>query len=149
MSQPQNLIPRNAFYDQDERRRDSRVLSYGASWQQPPWTDSSHVIELMWFGVTHELVAYFITYDWSRLAPGALNRDAAIATGLELAVDSGSGVGRMLGDEDLATSEIDVEVLATLGSDLECHELLWGWRWWQHHADGLAHVRERIAKRAS
>jgi hypothetical protein len=149
MSEPQQLISRNDFYDQDERRRGSRVLSYGASWQQPPWTDSNHVIELMWLGATHELVAYYITYDWSRLAPGTQNRDVVIATGLQLAVDSGTGVGRMLGDLDLATSDVDVEMLATLNSDLECHELLWGWRWWQHHADGLAHVRERIANRSS
>jgi hypothetical protein len=149
MTEPQHLISRNDFYAQDERRRDSHVLSYGASWQQPPWTDSSHVIELMWLGTTHELVAYYITYDWSRLAPGTQNRDVVIATGLQLAVDSGTGVGRMLGDEDLATSEIDVELLATLDSALECHELLWGWHWWQHHADGLAHVRQRIADRAT
>jgi len=147
MTAPTGTIPREEFYQQDERRGHSHVLSFGSAWQQPPWTDSGHVIELMWFGATHELVAYFITYDWDRLAPGKLTRDVVLSEGLELGADSGYGVGRVLGDQDLATSEIDVEVLATLGSDLECHELLWGWRWWQHHEDGLAHVRKRIKSR--
>lgn len=149
MTAPNDVISRDDFYQQDERRRTSHVLSYGSGWKQPSWSDESHVIELMWFGATHELVAYYITYDWDRLAPGQLNRDDALATGLELGVDSGYGVGRILGDQDLATSEIDVELLATLGSDLECHELLWGWRWWQHHPDGLDHVRERIRARSA
>jgi hypothetical protein len=147
MTAPTGTIPREEFYRQDERRRHSHVLSYGSAWTQPPWTDSSHVIELMWFGATHEVVAYYISYDWDRLGPGKLNRDVALSEGLELAVDSGYGTGRVLHDQDLATSEIDVEVLATLDSDLQCHELLWGWHWWQHHDDGLEHVRDRIRTR--
>jgi hypothetical protein len=131
------------FNQQNEARIGSRVLSYGSGWKQPGWTDDSHVIELLWIAATHELVAFHITYDWNRLAPGAMSRDAAIGGDLDILIDSGFGIGRGLGDVDLATSEIDVELLATLRSDLACHELLWGWQWWQHHADGLEHVRAK------
>jgi len=141
---PPDTIPREEFYAQDERRRHSHVLSYGSAWKQPPWTDESHVLELMWFGATHEIVAYFITYDWSRLGPGRLARDAASAAVQEIAVESGAGIGRMLADTDLATSDIHVRVLGVVRSDLECHELLWDWRWMQHHRDGFEHVRQRI-----
>jgi hypothetical protein len=141
---PDGLQSQAEFYDQDETRRGSQVLSFGSSWQRAGWTDNDHKIELLWIGGSHELVAYYITYDWSRLAPGKLQRDALGAEALNIAVDSGIGIGRELGDVDLATSEIDVEVLAKLDSDLACHELLWGWRWWQHHEDGLDHVRARV-----
>jgi hypothetical protein len=40
-------------------------------------------------------------------------------------------------------------VLGTVHSDLECHELLWDWRWMQHHRDGFEHVVERITSHAS
>jgi hypothetical protein len=142
MTPPTDLLTQEQFYEQNEARR-GHVLSYGSSWQQPGWTDGNHVIELMWIGGSHELVAYYITYDWSRLAPGRLNRDSVVAEGADILFDSGAGVGRELGDVDLATSQIDVDVIATLDSDLACHELLWGWRWWQHHPDGLEHVRAR------
>jgi hypothetical protein len=144
---PDGLPTQAEFHQQNPIRDGSRVLSFGSSWQQPGWTDSSHVIELLWIGATHELVAYYITYDWSRLAPGKLGRDALAAEALNIVGDVGSGIGRELGDVDLATSEIDVDLLATLDSDLACHELLWGWRWWQHHPDGLEHVRQRIRDR--
>jgi hypothetical protein len=101
------------------------------------------VVELLWMGGSHELVAYYISYDWSRLAPGQLNRDVAVAAAGEILADSGAYIGRELHDIDLATSEVDVEVIAKLDSDIACHELLWGWRWWQHHPDGLDHVRAR------
>jgi hypothetical protein len=145
---PEGLPSQEEFNAENEARRGSRVLSYGNSWQQAGWTDDNHKIELLWIGATHELVAFYITYDWDRLSPGQTNRDTALAEGLDLAVDSGYGVGRALHDVDLATSEIDVEVLGSLESDLACHELLWGWHWWQHHADGLDHVRERIREHA-
>lgn len=137
-------VPVRTFYEQDERRRRSQVLSYGSSWQQPGVTDDTHVLELIWYAATHELVAYYITYDWSRLAPGQKQRDALRGSLDQTALDDGAGIGRMLGDEDLATSEADVLVLAGLSSGLECHEILWGWRWWQHHPDGFAHVLARL-----
>lgn len=144
MAPPEGLPTQAEFNSQNEARGNSRVLSYGSSWQQAGWTDDGHVIELIWLGATHELVAFYITYDWNRLAPGTLSRDAAVGGSLDIALDSGYGVGRVLDDVDLATSEIDVELLATLDSNLACHELLWGWHWWQHHADGLDHVRARV-----
>jgi hypothetical protein len=149
VTRPEGLVSQADFYAEDEARRASRVLSYGSSWQQPGWTDDSHKVELMWIGATHELVALYITYDWDRLDPRQLNQDAAAGETLDVFVDSGTYVGRTLGDVDLATSEVDVELLATLGSDLECHELLWGWHWWQHHADGLEHVRARVSAHTS
>jgi hypothetical protein len=143
MTPPEGSPSQEQFYEQDESRRGSHVLSYGSAWQQPGWTDSNHVVELLWIGGSHELVAYYISYDWSRLAPGTMSRDAAFAGSSDILFDSGVGVGRALHDVDLATSEIDVDVIAKLDSDLACHELLWGWRWWQHHPDGLEHVRTR------
>jgi hypothetical protein len=140
---PEGLPTLDEFNTQNEARRGSHVLSYGSAWRQAGWTDNSHVIELLWIGATHELVAFYITYDWDRLSPGKMTRDAALGGSLDIGLDSGFGIGRGLGDADLATSEIDVEVLATLDSDLACHELLWGWQWWQHHVDGLDHVRAR------
>ena len=143
-SPPPETIPSDVFYAQDERRRHSHVLSFGSAWRDPPWTDEAHVLEIMWLGATHEIVAFYITYDWSRLAPGQVTRDAALAAGLELGVDSGTGIGRMLADADLATSDVHVRLLGTVGSDLECHELLWDWRWVQHHPDGYSHIIEKI-----
>jgi hypothetical protein len=141
---PEGLPTLAQFNEANEARVGSTVLSYGSAWKQAGWTDESHVIELMWIGATHELTAFYITYDWARLAPATMSRDAALGGSLDIVLDSGAGVGRGLGDADLATSEIDVEVLAVLDSDLACHELLWGWHWWQHHEDGLEHVRARI-----
>jgi hypothetical protein len=138
---PKGLPTLDEFNEQNEARRRSHVLSYGSAWKQPGWTDASHVIELLWMGATHELVAFYITYNWDRLAPGQLTRDAAIGGSLDIGLDAGFGIGRGLGDADLATSEINVELIATLNSDIACHELLWGWHWWQHHEDGLEHVR--------
>jgi hypothetical protein len=143
MTLPHGLPSLAEFNQGNEARVGSRVLSYGSAWKQPGWTDDSHVIELLWIGATHELVAFHITYDWNRLAPGKLSRDAALGGDLDIIADSGVGIGRGLGDVDLATSDIRVEVLATLHSDVACHELLWGWQWWQHHADGLEHVRAK------
>jgi len=140
---PQGLPTLAEFNAQNPQRVGSRVLSYGSAWKQAGWTDDSHVIELIWLGATHELVAFYITYDWDRLAPGQRARDALLGEALNIGVDSGIGIGRELRDIDLSTSEIDVELIATLDSDLACHELLWGWHWWQHHADGLDHVRAR------
>jgi hypothetical protein len=140
---PEGLPTQAEFEEQNPARHGSRVLSYGSAWKQDGWTDDSHVIELMWIGATNELVAFYITYDWNRLAPGQLTRDAVAAEAFNIGLDSGFGIGRELSDVDLSTSEIDVEVLATLDSDLACHELLWGWHWWQHHEDGLEHVRAR------
>jgi hypothetical protein len=141
---PPDGLPTQAEFDaQNPARQGSRVLSYGSAWKQAGWTDDSHVIELMWIGATNELVAFYITYDWNRLGPGKLTRDAVAAQAWNIGLDSGVGIGRELSDVDLSTSEIDVELLARLGSDLACHELLWGWHWWQHHADGLEHVRAR------
>jgi hypothetical protein len=137
-------VPVEEFYEQDERRRKSHVLSYGSGWQQPGVTDANHVLELIWYAATRELVAYYITYDWNRLAPGKMSRDSTRAAAGETVLDSGAGIGRMLGDEDLATSEADVLVLAVLDSAMECHEALWGWRWWQHHPDGFTHVLQRL-----
>jgi hypothetical protein len=143
-SPPPDTIPSEEFYAQDERRRHSHVLSYGSAWRDGAWTDDNHVIEIMWLGATHEIVSFYITYDWSRLAPGQMTRDAALAAGLELGADAGIGVGRMLADADLATADVHVRLLGLVGSDLECHELLWDWRWVQHHSDGYAHIVERI-----
>lgn len=149
MTLPNGVVPQAEFRAQNIKREHSSVLSYGSAWQLDGWTDGSHVIELLWFGATHELVAYYITYDWAKLAPGKITRDTAAAEFESVAFDSGSGIGRELADADLATSEIDVEVLGTLSSDVACHELLWGWRWWQHHVDGLEHVRAQIRDKAS
>jgi hypothetical protein len=148
-SPPPDTVPRAQFEAEDERRQHSRVLSYGSGWIDPGWTDDEHKVELMWLGATHEVVAYYISYDWSRLGPGQLNRDAAVAGVEEIGADVGSGVGRMLGDMDLATSDIHVRVLGVLHTALQCHELLWDWRWMQHHSDGLAHVTARITEHAA
>lgn len=107
------------------------------------------VVELLWISATRELVALYITYDFARLHPGRLTQDSVLGSVAEFAVDAGQGVGRMLGDLDLATSDVQVEVLAELPGDLACHELLWDWRWRQHHRDGLMEVRRRIAQRSS
>jgi hypothetical protein len=144
---PQSLPTQAEFYEQNEARRGSHVLSYGSSWQQPGWTDDSHKIELMWIKATNELVAFYITYDWDRLSPGAVAIDTVAASAFDVFVDSGYGVGRTLADMDLATADVEVELIATLDSDRACHELLWGWHWWQHHADGLDHVRARARER--
>jgi hypothetical protein len=149
VTRPEGLPTLQEFNTQNDARRGSHVLSYGSAWRLPGWTDDSHVIELLWIGATHELVAFYITYDWDRLAPGQLSRDAAIGGSLDILIDSGAGVGRELRDVDLSTSEIVVELLGALESDLACHELLWGWHWWQHHADGLEHVRARIRDRVA
>jgi hypothetical protein len=149
MTLPTGTQTLEEFNVANERRRHSHVLSYGSAWQLAGWSDHDHVVELMWIGATHELTAFYITYDWSRLAPGKLSRDVALGELSEFAFDSGTGAGRALGDTDLATSRIDIEVLGTLSSDLACHELMWGWRWWQHHADGLEHVRAKARDQAS
>jgi hypothetical protein len=141
---PADSVSSEQFYADDERRRDSHVLSYGSGWTDGDWNDDSHVIELEWFGATHEIVAYYITYDWDRLAPGRINRDEVEGAALEILADSGQGVGRILGDMDTATSDVHMRVLGVVHSDLQCHELLWDWHWIQHHKDGLAHVAERI-----
>lgn len=107
------------------------------------------VVEVLWISATRELVALYITYDFARLHPGRLTQDSVLGSVAELAVDAGQGVGRMLGDLDLATSDVEVEVLAVLPSDLACHELLWDWRWRQHHRDGFADIRRRIGQRSA
>lgn len=147
---PSGAVPAEDFYDQDERRASSRVLNYGSGWQQAGWSDSSHVIQLYWIDATHELAAFYITYDWSRLSAQAMPQESATQVAAMTFEDlggSGDGVGQLLGELDLATSSVSVRVLATLGSGLECHELLWNWRWLQHHPDGLDTVLEKIAKR--
>jgi hypothetical protein len=141
---PPDTVSFADFRAADERRTHSHVLSFGSAWKVPGWTDDDHVVEIFWYGATHEIVANFITYDWGRLGPGRLNRDSVAAEGFELVADSGSGVGRVLGDYDLATSDIHVRVLGHVHSGLQCHELLWDWRWMQHHPDGFEHVSARI-----
>lgn len=149
MRSPDALPSQEEFYEQNEKRRDSHVLSYGSGWQRPGWTGHGRVVEVLWFGATHEVVAYYITYDWAKLPRGRLARDEARAEVDNLFIDSGVGIGRSLGDLDLATSSITVEVLGVVHSDIECHEVMWGWRWWQHHPDGLDHYRQRISEHAA
>jgi hypothetical protein len=148
---PAGTVPAEQFYEQDERRANSRVLSYGSGWQQPGWSDQSHVIQLYWVDASKELVAFYITYDWDRLSPANMVQESALQEAGETLEDlggSGDGVGKLLGDLDLATTDVEVRVLAKLGSSLECHELLWNWRWIQHHPDGLATVVARLSRRA-
>lgn len=136
------------FYEQDERRRGSHVLSYGTGWRDQAWTTlAGHVVELMWFGATHELTALYIAYDWDRLPHGQLARDSVLATAEADGLDAGNALGRALADADLAVSDTFIKVLTTLPSALECHRLLWDWRWLQHHPDGLAQVQRRIVER--
>jgi hypothetical protein len=146
---PTTLVPLATFYDQKPERKDSHVLNYGSGWRVADWTDGDHVVDVLWFGETHELVAFYMTYDWSKLAPGKLSRDALVAEGLDIAIDDGMGIGRVFGDMDLARTDVHVEILGTVKSDLACHELMWGWQWWHHHPDGLDHVRQRIDKAGS
>ena len=125
------------------------MLSYGNSWQLPGWTDDSHKIELLWIGATHELVAFYITYDWDRLQPRARStgtpRWPRVWTSRSTPASvSGARCATSTWPRRRSTSRCS----GTLESDLACHELLWGWHWWQHHADGLDHVRERIREHA-
>lgn len=143
---PAGSVEREEFYADDDRRH-SHVLSYGSAWQDPSWTgDEGHVIELMWFGKTNELVAYYLRYDWSRLPSGEMGRGVLETEALDVAsLESGAPIGRFLHDVDLATSDVWMLVLGVLPSALRCHELLWDWRWLQHHPDGLAEVKRRVA----
>jgi hypothetical protein len=100
------------------------------------------VIELYWLGATHELAAFFVHYDWSQVDPTELTMSAAeIVGGI---FGSGVEVGHVLRTLDEASVEIYVEVLARLDSDLQCHELMFGWQWLQHHPDGFVHIRQRL-----
>jgi hypothetical protein len=144
--QPAGTVTARAFYDADRRRAASRTLGYGSRWQRPGWTgDDSHVVELYWLGATHELVAFYVHYDWSQVDPSELT----VSASEELGEDFGSGVeiGHVLRVLDEASAQIYVEVLADVHSDLACHELMFGWQWLQHHPDGLAQLRARIAER--
>ncbi len=48
-----------------------------------------------------------------------------------------------------ASAAIYVAVLAQLDSDLECHEVMFGWQRLQHHPDVLSHIRRRLAARTT
>jgi hypothetical protein len=147
---PAGTIPAEQYYEQDERRASSRVLSYGSGWQQAGWSDQSHVIQLYWVDATKELVAFYITYDWGRLNADHVPEESVLQEAGETLEDlggSGDGVGKLLGELDLATTDVEVRVIAKLDSSLECHELLWNWRWVQHHPDGLSVVMDRIARK--
>lgn len=140
-------MSKDDFYAKNPKRAASHVLRYGGSWVEHGFTDSSHVIDVEWFSATNELVAFYVTFDWNQLAPGKLDRDELLGAGGDIALDSGAGIGRFLGDLDLAAVDAQVEILATLDSHRECEEIMWGWRWWQHHPDGLDYVRSRIKER--
>jgi len=140
---PVGTIPVHLFYAQDERRAASRTLNYGSRWTREGWTgDADHVVELYWLSATHELVAFYVAYDWSRVDPSELTLSASETIG----EDYGAGleVSHLLRVLDEASAEIYVEVLAHLGSDLECHKVMFGWQWLQHHPDGLDHIRHRL-----
>jgi hypothetical protein len=144
---PAGTIPAESFYAEDKRRATSPDLSYGSGWKRAGWSDSTHVVELYWLGVTHELAAFYVAYDWTSVDPSEMK----VSAGEVLGEETGSGVeiGQVLRVLDDAAAAIYVEVLAVLSSDLACHELMWGWQWLQHHPDGLAHIRDRIARHLS
>jgi hypothetical protein len=139
------ISPRD-FYSHDRRRATSPTLSYGSHWYREGWSDDpNHVIELYWLGGTHELTAFYVHYDWSRVDPHELTVSASEV--LDAEFGSGTEVGHVLRVLDETTDEVHVEVLAIVHSDLACHELMFGWQWLQHHRDGLTHIRRRIAER--
>ncbi len=143
---PAGSVPATQFYDQDPRRAAGRTLSYGSRWAQPGWTDQpDHVVELYWLGATHELVAFYVAYDWTEVDP----RELMLTTDEVLGEDYGAGLelGHLQRVLDEASTATYVEVLARLGSDLECHQVMVGWPWLQHHPDGLGHLRRRLAER--
>ena len=144
---PVGTVRAEEFYEADTRRATSRDLSYGSGWKVAGWSDQTHVVELYWLGATHELVAFYVAYDWSRVDPDDMKISAAEALGE--AGGSGLEIGHVLRVQDEAAAGTFVEVLANLSSDLECHEVMWGWHWLQHHPDGLTHIRSRIARRVS
>jgi|GEM_PF-3744467 len=147
---PAVAVPADTFYGADPRRGDSKVLSYGSGWRQPGWSDDTHVVQVYWLRATHELVVFYVAYNWDLLSEEAVAESApASFTGmLNSSFGSGEELGRVLGDLDTATTATWVEVLGRLRSDLECHEVMWNWLWLQHHPDGLAELRQRVAGRA-
>jgi hypothetical protein len=143
---PAGTMPAAEFYRADPRRSTSRTLSYGSRWVKDGWTwDPNHVVELYWLGATHELVAFYVRYDWTQVDPAELTTSASEVVGEDFG--SGLEVGHVLGVLADATDEIYVEVLAVLSSDLECHEVMFGWHWVQHHPDGFAQIRRRLRER--
>lgn len=144
---PTGTIPAEQFYSQDERRASGRDLSYGSGWKREGWSDETHVVELYWMRDTQELVAFYVAYDWSRVDPSEANVSMTEALGEE--VGGGVELGRVLRAQDEAADEIHVEVLGSLSSHLQRHEVMRGWRWLQHHPDGLDQIRRRLSEHAS
>jgi len=143
---PPGSIPVRDFYRQDSRRSTSRTLAYGSGWLQQGWTgDTTHMIDLYWLGATHELAAFYVRYDWSQVDPAELTMSASEIPGGDFG--SGVEVGHLLRVLGEASAEIYVEVLAQLDSALQCHELMFGWQWLQHHPDGFSHIRTRVRDR--
>ncbi len=148
VASPAGAMTAREFYARDPRRATSQTLSYGSRWTREGWTgDASHVVELYWLGATHELVAFYVEYDWARVDPSDLTLSASEVIGEDFG--AGVEVGHVLRVLDEASAAIYVEVLAHLRSDLDCHEVMFGWQWLQHHPDGLAHIRHRLTERAA
>jgi hypothetical protein len=141
---PAGTIPAEKFYSEDERRATGRDLSYGSGWKRAGWSDDTHVVQLYWMKDSHELVAFYIAYDWSRVDPSELKVSALEAVGEE--AGGGLELGQSLRVQDEAAAEIHVEVLAHLDSKHQRREVMHGWHWLQHHPDGLDEIRARIAR---
>ncbi len=144
---PTGTMTADQFYSQNEQRATGRSLGYGSGWKQEGWSDETHVVEVYWMKDSHELVVFYVAYDWSRVDPTESTVSAAEAVGAE----TGGGVelGNVLRMQDEATTDVYVEVLAHLGTHDECRKAMHGWHWLQHHPDGLEQLRQRVARRSA
>lgn len=148
------------FYAGDARRRDGQDISYGTGWRAADadhqvfdlfWNDGSCELYLMAKPVVNPLVGYagYALRDDIREIEWAVHRIVGVAEQLihPRHIQAKTGEVSEAHPKEALTEELQVEVLAVIGTQGEVDEALEGWQSAIGEPDGVAWLRARLADR--